>query len=968
MSSLPKKTRRLRIEPLEQRTLLAVDSWPGTLIHDDWGGVYSVDLDDGMALEFVDTTDEVLSDMAFSPEGKLYGVTLPAGGWPSRLYAFTTDFETPSIETDPDWPRTITLGGTQVYVNSLGFNTAGELFAVGSKFPNPHSNSNFLFKINPDTGGAEEVLALSDPSGDYHSSGDLTFDSHGNMYVTTLSGDLLRIPPEQDSFVVVGNTEEAYSYGLVFGPAPIMYAFTWWKDVYEIDMATGVSTFVTHLDDASLDYVNGAATIFPPPTDLGEVDFRGLAVQEPPLGEFWVRVEAVREALLTAEVAGVDPGAQIDVTLYEFDNDGDLDELATGLLRVDYEDTVIGGEYFVKIAGAESEFDLRLANLVQIHGVGNGAVVHGTEEDDTFTFEPGTPYNFSINEVGYQYNFGSSSMVVVSFDGGIGRDAAELTGSSGSDTATLNLAGFSGKVERSPRYRVEVSGTPEITFDGVDGDDEAILQGSDFGDTITLKPTEATVIGVNSFLHVSDVEDIDVDGAGGDDSATFTGTADPETADLRYQAADFEGSGFAVGVTNVETIAAEAGGGYDTATFADSPLQDTFEATPDWASLNGPGVSLLASGYDEVRAESTHGGNDVALLRDEVGVQNTFEATPQYGRITGTEFDNQASSFRYLHGYGTPGDLDVALLYGDPAGVDTYRAWAQKGVLSGTNYYNRARSFRYTHAYSNAGGNDVALLYGDPDTNDKYQAWSNQVVLSGPSYYYRARSFRYAHGYGNAGNQDVALLYGDPAQLETLRAWQQQVVLSSASYYNRAKSFRYAHGYGNPGGSDVAYLYGDPGAPDLFRMWGYQSVFSGPTFYNRAKSFDRLYAVAAPGAGDVAHFYLTEGADEVYQTWSDDAVLDGPGYHIEAWNFPRVEAYGNADDADKAFLHDAALTIDLLTALDNWADLTAPDGSFSSYVEDFGEVTAYSTTPGGDLRDVGTVTYILKYDGIWTDI
>ena len=761
--------------------LLAVESWPGFLIHDDEGDVFTVDPDNEMALEYIDTTPEVLSDMAFSPEGGLYGATLPWWGGVSALYSFVADFEAATPSITAEWVRTITRGVSGwVYVNSLGFNSAGELFAVGSKSPNPHINPNFLFKIDLDTAEAEEILSL----GGYASAGDLMFDSHDNMYLTTVSEQLLRVPPEQDSFEVVGPTGVDDFYGITLGPGPISYGFTWSEKAYQIDTATGDSTLLAQFDHPWLDYINGAATVFPAPTDLGEVDFQELPDQQPTLGELWYQVEAVRDGVLTVEVTDVDPAAEFDVTLYELDGSGNLDELETGLLRVDYEDATAGDVYYAQIANADSNFGLRVANLVQTQGVGNGAVVYGTDGDDTFTFTPGPPYLFTINDVNYSYNFRSTSTVVVSFDGGIGHDVAEIFGSSSSDTATLNLGTSSGTVTRPSRYRVELAGTPEISFDGVDGVDSATLIGSDLADTIVLQPTWGTVTQSTSSLEVTDVENISVDGGAGDDTATFTGTTSDETAELGYLSADFApaaGTSFSVGVTNVETISAEAGGGYDTASFADSSQQDTFEATPQWASLAGTGFSLLANGYDQVRAESTHGGNDVALLRGQAGSQDIFKATPAYGKLSGTGFDNQASSFRYLHGYGNTGDLDVALLYGDPGAQDTFRAWAGQAVLSGNGYYNRARSFRYAHGYSNAGDNDLALMYDSPTSNDTFQAWPTMARIFGPGFYYRVKSFRYVHGYGTTGNQDVALLYGDPAQQNTYRAWPQQAVLSGAN-------------------------------------------------------------------------------------------------------------------------------------------------------------------------------------------
>jgi hypothetical protein len=188
------------------------------------------------------------------------------------------------------------------------------------------------------------------------------------------------------------------------------------------------------------------------------------------------------------------------------------------------------------------------------------------------------------------------------------------------------------------------------------------------------------------------------------------------------------------------------------------------------------------------------------------------------------------------------------------------------------------------------------------------------------------------------------------------------------SYYNRARSFRYAHAYGNAGNQDVAYMYDQADAADLFRTWGHQSVFSGGEYYNRTRSFAKVYAYATPGFGDVAKFYLTEGKDELFEVWPDHGVLNGSGYDVEAWDFAKYEAYGNPGDMDEALLHDAALTVDYLEAISNWAELTAGDDSFSYYVEDFPDVTAFSTTPGGDIRNVGALTFNLHYDGTWIDL
>jgi len=793
--------------------LLAAGGWSGTVLHDASGDLFTIDLDGGMALEYVGTTDLEMYDMAFSPLGELYGVNNPWWG-SSELYTFDVDFEssTPSVTTN--FRGTITMGqGQGIYVNSAKFNGAGELLAAGAD----QSGENWLFKINPDTGGAQRVLAL----GVHQSAGDLAFDTFGNLYLTTKSGNLLRIPPGMDSYEVVGQTQYTDLFGLIYGPAPLMYGFREARGVYEIDPATGEATLVAQLTHPQLDYVNGAATVFPPPTNLGEVDFRELLNEEPVLGELWYRVEPTRDAVFTVDLANVAPGAEIELSLYEFDALGVLDQLPTqdlGDLRLDYEDTVPGAEYYVRIIGADANLDVRVANLVK--PTGNGAVVYGTEENDTFTFAPGPPYTVMINGVNYPYNFSSTNIVTVTFDGGVGNDTADLTGSKKTDTATLNLASFSGSATSRSYYRVAVSNTAKISFRGAGGADSATLTGSGFANAVTLAPKSATVAGSNSWVQVTEVPTISVDAAGGADSATFNGTTGNETADLRYLGADFQGSGFSTSVANVETISAIAGGGYDTATFSDSPQQDAFEATPTWASLTGPGFSLWAGGFDQVRAEATPGGGDVATLRDDPAGKDRFEARPGYGRFVGAGFDNEAVSFRDVQGFSTAGNTDQAFLYGDPGETNTFEAWPQAAELSGAGggYLNRTNSFRYVYAIGTPGGTDVAWLHGDPARDEKFEASPDRAFLQSSGHYCGAYSFRYVHADATPGSNDVAVLRGDPTQVDTFEAWPDRAELegSGHSYYYEAKSFPYVYAFATAGGADEAWLHDDPAQDEKF--------------------------------------------------------------------------------------------------------------------------------------------------------
>ena len=74
--------------------------------------------------------------------------------------------------------------------------------------------------------------------------------------------------------------------------------------------------------------------------------------------------------------------------------------------------------------GNAAPVDLRLANLVCREG--NRGLVHGTEGNDRFGFEPGTPWRVTINAV--QYELDPAEVASVTFDGGMGDDTATLAG------------------------------------------------------------------------------------------------------------------------------------------------------------------------------------------------------------------------------------------------------------------------------------------------------------------------------------------------------------------------------------------------------------------------------------------------------------------------------------------------------------------------------------------------------------
>ncbi len=998
--------RKLRIEPLEQRTLLSMDGWTGTVIHDASGNLFTVDLDNAMELHYVGNTDAVMFDMAFSPQGKLYGVG-PSVFDHSLLYSFDVDFESPSPAITTEWVRTITMGqDRRVYVNSLKFHESGELYAAGYD----DSDENYLFKIGLGGGGAgaQRVLSLEE----YVSAGDLTFDTAGNLYLTTTytdttSGDLLRIPPGMNSFEVVGQTGFDDFYGLIYGPDPVMYGFREGKQVYRINPENAQTALVGQLDHAWLDWVNGAATVFRPPTDLGEVDFRELPDQEPVLGQLWYRVEATRSGILTIDVSNAEPGADVDLTLYRMVEPGVLDPLETGELRLDYGHAAAGEEYFVKIEGAESNVDVRVANLVCL--AGNGATVYGTDQNDTFEFAPGSPYTIKINGLDYHYNFSPHSLATVTFHGGAGHDTALLTGSSQAEVATLDLASLSGIVTRSRYYKVEVTGTRKISFDGGGGSDSATLTGSAYNDTITLQPYAASVARVGSLFQVAGIAVIEVDAGAGHDSAELGGTAYNETVNLRPFEAELFASAFWGSVSDVESISAVAGDGYDEAVLSDSPGQDTFEATPTEASLTGPGFSLSASGFDEVRGEATPGGSDVARLYDNAAELETFVATLGHATLSGEHYSNHAVGFRYVHAYSSS-ESDEAKLYDHPATRETFLATPADSVLANSDFFNQAVGFRYVDAYSSGGGDEARLydgpatqdtfvatpahaflesshfrnqavgfprvlaysrggadeanLYDDQNKNDTFLATPGFGTLSNDVFFSRAVGFRDNHAYSSGGS-DVARLYDDPTRADVLEAKPGDTSISNGGFLSQAHGFAYVHAY-STGGADKANLYDDPDQDqdDFFIATPDYAVFTTGAYSNRAVGFPEVRAYSQSG-NDGAKLCDGRNTNDTFVATPEQSALHGDRFYNQAVSFRYVHAFGSRSGNDQAELNDSAL-IDYLYAADNWAYLHDGDASFSYRASGFDLVKAISSTPG-DTKEIRWIDYILALEGYWQD-
>jgi len=902
---VPLSHRKLRVEPLEERHLLSAN-WPGLLVHDASGDLFTVDMNNNWAVQRVGTTSVPFFDMAFSASGQLFGVGGSIGG-PSRLYEIIVNFSNNSVSTR--LIGTITLGGAGIYVNSLEFAPDGSLLAAGYD----SSGGNALFRINPSTAGAERLVRL----GIHRSAGDLEFDEFGNLFLTTEGAQLIRIDVAGESYQVVGSIIYSDFYGLSYGPGPVLYAYRQTGDVYRINRSNGQITYITTLSHSDLAFVYGAAIVFPAPTNLGTLDFANLTLEATVLGQRWYRVEATREGLLTTDVYRTRSGT--DVAYWELLGDGSMRRLFKTGPRADHTVPSAGSVYYIQIDDASATIDLRLANLVRF--VGNGALIYGTNQDDQFSIRPGSVYEMTINGVVYLREFDSRQLVQVNFDGLVGNDRATFSGTAYNETATLNLLNGTGEVRSPDRYVVQATGVAHMSFAGGGGLDTAILTGSGGNDSVVLRFREATLTGFRTSLNVSAVKTIQLNAAGGTDTVQFTGTNGDDLVTLGPSQGIFTDSGgtFLIEVTNAESFSADAGIGFNQLTLFDGPGADVLEVRADSVTFLGPNVNISAANFQYVDATATPGENNSAKLYGKGGVIDQFVARPREGSLVGGGLTKLVRGFDRIEGFGNSYENDQATIEGTAGVADTLTATRHYTTLTGRGFYLRAASIRQVTVQGES--IDHARLYDGPAA-DLFQASGTtaRMVYDGDANIFtEVRGFGQITAYATTANGGVdrAQLTGLTGVVDTLNARPRQTTLFGTGYRIWLVELEQIHTVAQPGEADIAYLIDSTGN-DTFEYYPtptgseQKTVLRGTgldgfSFANSVEGFGRVYSYSTTGGFDVAYLYDASTGSDVFTATPNYAVMSGPGHYSRAWGFEQVYGYaGNDGFTNSARLYDSA--------------------------------------------------------------
>jgi hypothetical protein len=199
-------------------------------IDDSTGKIGTVDVNTG-AVKLIGNAGIVLTDIAFDPQGNLYGVDF------NSLYKISTSAGTASYVGS--------LGATSD-ANALVFGSDGTLYVSGL-------SGNFL-TINPSTGQATVVGRLGFGFG---SAGDLAFID-GALYLSDNANQLITVDLKTGHGTLVGDVGVAGVSGLATPDNITLYGVAG-TSVYSISPNSGASTLVSNYAGAGLGTASGAA-------------------------------------------------------------------------------------------------------------------------------------------------------------------------------------------------------------------------------------------------------------------------------------------------------------------------------------------------------------------------------------------------------------------------------------------------------------------------------------------------------------------------------------------------------------------------------------------------------------------------------------------------------------------------------------------------------------------------------------
>ena len=192
------------------------------LVDDNSGKLGYVNVSTG-AVTLLGNAGVILTDIAFSPTGTLYGVDF------SNLYSINTTTG-----------RASRIGALGDLSNALVFSDSGTLYSA----------FNNLDTVNTATGHATDVGSIG-----YTSGGDLAFVNH-QLYLATGSDQLVTVNTSTGAGTLVGNLGISDVFGLASPDGQTLYGVAG-TSLYQINPSTGAATFLLNYGGQGLGSANG---------------------------------------------------------------------------------------------------------------------------------------------------------------------------------------------------------------------------------------------------------------------------------------------------------------------------------------------------------------------------------------------------------------------------------------------------------------------------------------------------------------------------------------------------------------------------------------------------------------------------------------------------------------------------------------------------------------------------------------
>jgi hypothetical protein len=210
-------------------------------IGDDYGNLFDVDVSTNASTLLGNSGVGAMYDIALDPtSGILYGVS-------GSGFLYSIDQANGAVSN---------VGWTGAFINGLTFSDSGTLFGSGA---------NGLFTLDLGTGNASLVGLTG-----FNSSGDLAFDTSGNLYMSASgSGDdsLVSLDTTTGAGSLIGSIGYDDVYGLNYSDS-ILYGFTEYGQTLSIDTVTGSGTLIAtnHISAFGADGAGGVASVPEPST------------------------------------------------------------------------------------------------------------------------------------------------------------------------------------------------------------------------------------------------------------------------------------------------------------------------------------------------------------------------------------------------------------------------------------------------------------------------------------------------------------------------------------------------------------------------------------------------------------------------------------------------------------------------------------------------------------------------------